>query len=1099
MQYYEKDTTKYKITDIGESTTALGSKILGFKFNIGILQDMTFNTGNDSNELQKITVSSCGMDKQKVWNDLGNPDSGTDYQQPTPSSGPTSNFSGCGDFMGDCTGGVAPSGACNWMNQGSDATGVGANTIFKDITIGRGFCINMGTAGILGHGFDGNNGPWTYTCDDESCQTYQFYGADACGGTDPPSSCGDLNRGMTGPPSPTNKTGNLLTCQDLAVAVKNGYLYTEGNTFLGKGGCSAPGCDKAMELDKDGVIAKECPYLLGFKSRTVSNTLYFVGPTSALKLCQCDIGSEPWANCPYRIIVMSETDLFYINLNWQNWLIGENFLGGRILNPARGTDYSLQSDNCDSPDSYGTGCKGASRCETTPTAAEKNVRGTIRGEWTFPLLGQNTSSDKDLTQDTLNYFSTHGITEVITDSLSSKFRENKYISQDPTKQILLPPMSHTGFISWIADMVNSIDSYNVGFIRDYMIVKTFASIYCTTLYGNISPNKSLKKTALATRSTWGYNLQDFRDAWQGNPLLSEDAVSPFGNMLFDRISSSFDTTKTTQRLLPYHSLLKSMTMMQATLKPFEYKGGIMYLTLPLDAFRMWDLCKTGKFDTSKFEDNIIVPLLGTGMKGSNGKTPVKEVPPNFIWKNKQISYSGLTYNDLSIFTKKMKTKTSDYDATPSPLPIITDVSVIDSDLLWPLDTHAIIDDNNVITSASNNGDKKPYIECLYYVTMGIKTWSPGLAFLYLATPDSPRDPAVYQQIVNDTKLVPSEYVGDLCNQNEMTKCQKLITKACNMVYTNPNFSFSPDSYFLLYNGRYSQGVCACINSSLVPPSKKIYDDPTAMCFDQNCTLPIPNTTNPIITMNDLLGLNDTYCRTQCNTLKSVLEGEASNIQNLNVSRYKRLCGQSINVTFNTSFFIQLMIPTIIISALIPLGFGINTTTIIITVLTLLTLTGVSFYLGKLFAPMTECDGIGAGGKLPICVSSLNNDMELPVSFCDINMFCECRLNGDCNDGCKCRSGVCVDKSGTRATETAYVKTINVQMLVLSCSLLILVPILIYLLRKRFFPNLSGFFTFCMIVLSIGIFGVTLYLSIVYEKPRISYKGICGQKPSQPPK
>ena len=82
---------------------------------------------------------------------------------------------------------------------------------------------------------------------------------------------------MTGPPSPTYNTGNLLTCQDLAVAVKNGYLYTEGNTFLGKGGCSAPGCDKAMELDKDSVIAKECPYLLGFKSRTVSNTLYFVG------------------------------------------------------------------------------------------------------------------------------------------------------------------------------------------------------------------------------------------------------------------------------------------------------------------------------------------------------------------------------------------------------------------------------------------------------------------------------------------------------------------------------------------------------------------------------------------------------------------------------------------------------------------------------------------------------------------------------------------------------------------------------------------------------------------------------------------------------
>jgi len=115
------------------------------------------------------------------------------------------------------------------------------------------------------------------------------------------------------------------------------------------------------------------------------------------------------------------------------------------------------------------------------------------------------------------------------------------------------------------------------------------------------------------------------------------------------------------------------------------------------------------------------------------------------------------------------------------------------------------------------------------------------------------------------------------------------------------------------------------------------------------------------------------------------------------------------------------------------------------------------------------------------------------------MFCECRFDGDCNAGCSCKSGVCVDKSGTRATETVYVKTINVQMLVLSSSLLILVPILIYLLRKRFFPKVSLFLTICIIALSISIFGTVLYLSLVYEKPRLSYKGICGQKPSQAPK
>ena len=526
----------------------------------------------------------------------------------------------------------------------------------------------------------------------------------------------------------------------------------------------------------------------------------------------------------------------------------------------------------------------------------------------------------------------------------------------------------------------------------------------------------------------------------------------------------------------------------------------MYLTLPLDAFRMWDLCKTGEFGTEEFEKNIIGPLLGQGGIGPNGKTPLPESSPNFYWEDKQISYSGLTYVNPSIFTNTMKTSSSDYDVTPSPLPIITDVSVIDSDVLWPLDTHATIIDNDMVAPAkpSTEGNKKPYIECLYYVTMGIKTWSPGLAFLYLATPDSPRDPAVYQQIVNDTNLVPSEYVGDLCNQKEMTQCQKLITDNCNMVYTNDNFNFSPDAYFLLYNGRASKGVCACVNSSLVPPGENVRNNRAAMCFDQNCNLSIPNTT-PIINMDELLDLNDPYCRSRCNKLNSLLQGQASNIENLDVAKYKRLCGKSITTTFNTSFFIQLLVPTILITAIIPLGFGINKASIIITVLTLLTLTGVSFYLGKLFAQMTECDGIKRGGTLPDCVSTLNNDMELPLSFCDINMFCECRFDIDCNEGCSCKSGVCVDKKlGKRATETVYVKTINVQMLVLSSSLLILIPIIFHLLRKRFFPKLSTFLSFCFLVMSISICGTFIYLSLVYRKPRISYKGICGQAPTPTP-
>jgi hypothetical protein len=129
------------------------------------------------------------------------------------------------------------------------------------------------------------------------------------------------------------------------------------------------------------------------------------------------------------------------------------------------------------------------------------------------------------------------------------------------------------------------------------------------------------------------------------------------------------------------------------------------------------------------------------------------------------------------------------------------------------------------------------------------------------------------------------------------------------------------------------------------------------------------------------------------------------------------------------------------------------------------------------------------------MESMDPNTELPISFCNINMFCECSIDEQCNmdEGCSCKSGVCVDKSGTRATETVYIKTINVQMLVLSSSLLILVPILIYLLRRRFVPEMPLILALSIIALSISIFGTVLYLSLVYEKPRLAYKGICGKK------
>ena len=825
------------------------------------------------------------------------------------------------------------------------------------------------------------------------------------------------------------------------------------------------------------------PHYMGYTNKTNSSKK-ISGSAGVEEIMKCDINST--------------TTSYWSQILWENyWLSTSNFYGastGTKLNQ----DYSINLCTGSSSQACSLGKRCSSSELSTLNDKSKSKPGWIRGVWTFPVSTQTTNPEQ--VQDTLNYFVTNTSGRYLNGTLTSSSSTRK--SATPPEPPKLVWDQCAGFIPWIADMLANIESPQIGFIRDYMIVKSFASVYCGTLYG-FQGDEIFTVSPQAVRDNWGaHDSQDFTTVWQGTKLLSTTPGSPYGDRLFNQIKESFGSIVPNKPLLPYHSLLKSMTML-STQKPFTYEDDIMYLTLPLDAFRMQSLCDGGTFDTTKFVTNIVVPLIGKGMIGSVTLQPSTELLPEFYVDKLQISYTGLTYTDTSIFTKTMQTKSANYSATPSPLPTIQ-VKDIDKNVLWPLDTHATINSKGVIVSST--GDKKPCIECFYYITVGIKTWSPGLAFLYLATEGSPRDPAVYKQIVNNTLLAPLDYVGNLCSSStgtgDLKKCKELITQRCTQTYTNSNFNFSPDNYFLLYNGRGSQGVCACINSSLVPPSKgSITNNPTAMCFDEQCATQHVPKSNPIITMNDLLDLNDAYCTTQCNPLNDILQGQASNIKNLNTGKFTRLCDRTITMTFNTTFFVQLMIPTIIITALIPLGFGINKASIIVMVLTLLTLTGVSFYLGKLFFSKTECDDVSPGGKLPLCVSSMNPGVGLPLSFCNINMFCECSIDGQCNTdkGCTCKSGVCVDKTGTRATETVYVKTINVQMLVLSSSLLILVPILIYLLRKRFVPEIPLILTLSIITLSISIFGTVLYLSLVYEKPRLSYKGICGQKPSQPSK
>ncbi len=1041
MQYYEiedGDVETPTINKITESKAALANGLLGFQMNL------VYST----NSIQ-------------LW--------------PPEESPVTSSESESNNFIGLCDAAVFNKGVCNVYGDGA------VHNVF-----------NEGFKKCDSQDYQSPHSPLTLTCKGDQCGTYS-------GG----------NGYSTGPG---------VSCEFLQ--------NNTGPCHSGGGGCGKGGCPSCADENT------QYPYTLSYRLQTTKNT--FVMKGLGFDPCPC---ASAFATCPFQIGVASIMSTWHSLIDWDNWVLGEdpenqNFYGSRTFSgktplnsndpfntkklttkPIFDTDYNIKPAECDS---LGGPCS-ANRCTESPNTT-KMASGWINGEWTWPLTTQNTSAVQSK-QDTLNYISTDGLAKMV---MTQKLVPSGKFSCPLCPIPPLKPGRKAGLALWLRDLVNCVQmtyssgQQGPGFIRDYMIVKTYASMYCSTLYGSInlaSPQAQDNVLPHIARANWGYtDYPDFVEVWQGSQLVGDSTTAAFNKILYDQIDTSFDGPPGGN--LPFLSQLRGMTPLLniQQLDPFPVQGDVVYLQVPIDAFRMQQLFKnTTVLTAENFNNIIITPLLrgdtSNGIITPKGKSQRQEQPPVFASNedgslNATYRYSGLTYVEpTTVFATTCKTNNKAYNSQINNLP---NLSVIDKDLLWPLNTHATINsDNQVVTE--DGGDGTPMIECLYYIIVEIQTWSPALAFLYLATKENITviPEAVYQKIYTDTTLLPSKYIGKLCSNpdgtNDMLKCKNLVLEHCSMRYTNGNFIISPDAYFLLYNGRYSQGVCSCINSSLVPVSKgTMSDNRAAMCFDEKCsTQKIPNS-NPLIFMDDLLGLSDWSCRTECDALKHLLQGDDRNIQNLDTGRYNRLCRQSINVTFNTAFFVQLIIPTIIISALIPLGFGINTTTIIITVLTLLTLTGVSFYLGKLFAPMTECDGIGVGGKLPICVSSLNNDMELPLSFCDINMFCECKFDMNCNDGCTCKSGVCVDKSGTRATETVYVKTINVQMLVLSCSLLIL-PILIYLLRKRFFPQMPTFLLNSINFLIISLFSVVLYLSLVYHQPRIVYKGICGQKPSQPPK
>jgi len=773
MQYYEieEDPTLPTILGITESKAALANGLLGFQMKL------VYSTSTNGIKLGEGTSVSA-------------------------SNSPSDNY------LGPCDGGADPSGSCRYRTTDSDQLPV--HNVF-----GEGGGEGCGTDAYV-------KTPLTLKCEDDNCTKYS-------GG----------NGFASGPG---------LSCE---------FLHKNAGKCDG-GKCGKGGCPSCAEYDPNN------PYILGYRQQTINNKFYMTGAEPIP--CPCG-----WFDCPFKIEVESQMQTWLSNLLQDNWQLGadsknQNFYGSRTFSgetplnandpfntkgittkPIFDTDYDIQPSNCNSIDGACTG----NRCTNTPDSLSKAI-GWINGEWTWPLTTQNTSPTPNK-QDTLNYFSTDGNAKlVMTNELKSPTNPKPLV---PIPK--LDPGAKAGFAVWLKDLVTSVqNTYSIfgqqgpGFIRDYMIAKTFAAMYCSTLYGSVNVASLQDQSNVfpsQARANWGYlNITNFDDVWQGAQLVGDSPTAAFNKILMGQISDSFDGTPGGD--LPFLNQLRGMTLLNnQQLDPFPIKENDVYLQVPVDAFRMQQMLKnTSSITTENFNDIIITPLL-LGNPTINGiitppgdKKPSKEPSPQFE-SNEDGSlkatykYSGLTYvNPTTVFATTCKTKSGDYN---SQIVTITDLYVIDKNSLWPLSTHATINSQNQVVP-EDGGNGTPMIECLYYITVKIKKWSPALAFLYLATNEGTVIPQqVYQKIYTDTTLVPNGYIGALCSNpdgtNDMSKCKDMVLQNCSTRYTNGNFNFSPDIYFLLYGERNSQGICACINSSLVPVSSgTVTGDIPAMCFDE---------------------------------------------------------------------------------------------------------------------------------------------------------------------------------------------------------------------------------------------------------------------------
>jgi len=282
----------------------------------------------------------------------------------------------------------------------------------------------------------------------------------------------------------------------------------------------------------------------------------------------------------------------------------------------------------------------------------------------------------------------------------------------------------------------------------------------------------------------------------------------------------------------------------------------------------------------------------------------------------------------------------------------------------------------------------PFVICIQF-EVTIEKWSAPLVAIM--------KPVIYSSIDFCNYLF--EYTGvypQSCSQHptDITSYKQFVDNACNtQIITDSVAIQSIISENLSYQDSLST-TCSCYYSGLMPPNLLTYANPTAMCFDRNCT----------DSDRKLVNATKDYCKNNCKTVYNWMYSKNQTISKnpgaLDKARFQQLCG-SRNIPINWNVF----------------GNGIGIV-ILITIILIVwkrywaclyiscPLLAIMLFLAFDLKLQSFCDANNIGNDKPFLCNTAYTKIPMPKNYCDY-MSCECIFDEQCSYTCTCASGKCV--------------------------------------------------------------------------------------------